>query len=168
MQQSRPGGRACSLLLSPCRVCLFLSASQPPLPPPHSAWGVIKSVYACPQSKEIGIHTPSAHTHTHTRAHTHTHTHTHTHHKQRHSHLNRHSLAHSETVQDPKIRTHIFTYIPQTSISTQNPSNICSVLNMVCHKITVSKPVTFRASMAANLLLLQPCVCVCVCVQSHN
>lgn len=60
VQQSWPAGQACSLLLPPCRVCLFLSASQPPLPPPHSAWGVIKSVYACPQSNETDIHT---HTH---------------------------------------------------------------------------------------------------------
>lgn len=57
VQQSRPAGWACSLPLSPCRVCLFLSASQPPPPPPHSAWGVIKSVYACPPAKEIGART---------------------------------------------------------------------------------------------------------------
>lgn len=75
VQKRQSAKRACSLLLSPCRVCLFLSASQPPLPPPHSAWGVIKSVFACPQAKEIGIHT---HTPQSTHAVTLTGTHLHT------------------------------------------------------------------------------------------
>lgn len=57
LEECWPVEFARSLLLSPCRICLFLSASQPPLPPPRSAWGVIKSVYVCPQAKETDINT---------------------------------------------------------------------------------------------------------------
>lgn len=49
--------------LSSFRLVAFVCSYLPPLPPPHSAWGVIKSVYVCPQSKEIGTH---ARTHTRT------------------------------------------------------------------------------------------------------
>lgn len=143
-------GQACSLLLSPCHVCLFLSASQPHLPPPHSAWGVIKSVYACPQSKEIGIHT---------------HTQTHIHHKHPCSHLSRHALTHSDTVQT-QIYKRIYLPTSPRQAFEHKTSNIYSVLYMVCHKITFSQPVTLRMGMAANLLYLQQCVCACVCVYS--
>lgn len=151
MQRSWPAGRACSLLLSPCRVCLFLSASQPPLPPPHSAWGVIKSVYACPQSKEIGIHT---HKHKHPR-----------------SHLKRHALTHSATVETQIYRRIYLPTSPRQAFE-HKTSNIYSVLSVVCHKITFSQPVTLRPVMAANLLYLQPCAlcvweCECACVCKH-
>ncbi len=142
MQRSWPARRACSLLLSPCRICLFLSASQPPPPPPHSAWGVIKSVYACPQSKEIGIHT---HKHKHPR-----------------SHLKRHALTHSATVETQIYRRIYLPTSPRQAFE-HKTSNIYSVLSMACYKITFSQPVTLRPAMAANLLYLKPCVCVCVC-----
>lgn len=37
-------------------VCSYLPHSLL-CPPPHAAWGMIKSVYACPQSMEIGVNT---------------------------------------------------------------------------------------------------------------
>lgn len=116
MQPSQSARRACSLLLSPCRVCLFLSASQPPLPPPHSAWGVIKSVFACPQAKEIG-------------------THAHAHHKHPCSHFNGHALIHSDTALSQTYR-HVYLPTSPRQVFERKPSNIDLIVNMFCHKIT--------------------------------
>lgn len=140
-------GQARFLLLSPCRICLFLSASQPPLPPPHSAWGVIKSVYACLQAKEIGMHSC-------TNAHTVT---------------LRDKLSKWHNI-SPNIQMYIFNYIQLTNVSTRT-SNMFTVLKMPCHQISFFQPVTNSiARTVYTLYLCDNCVCiktVCKVLRSH-